>query len=126
MDCCGPRRLIWATQYGAGARRPSGPGRACGGHLPRGRGGLGPDGGPRPGQGRELAAAGRAYLAAFAASAGATMGDGAGNGAPPLAWPALDGATDATPRMLLDAPARRLEYADDACARWDELGYIFY
>jgi carboxylesterase type B len=74
----------------------------------------------------ELAAAGRAYLAAFAASAGATMGDGAGNGAPPLAWPPLDGATDATPRMLLDAPARRLEYADDACALWDELGYIFY
>jgi carboxylesterase type B len=74
----------------------------------------------------ELAAAGRAYLAAFAASAGASMGDGSGNGAPPVAWPPLDASTDATPRMILDAPTRRLEYADDACALWDQLGYTFY
>ena len=71
-----------------------------------------------------LASAGRSYLAAFAA--GGSMGDGAGNGAPPLAWPPLDAATDAVPRMILDAPARRLEYNDDACALWDELGYVYY
>jgi hypothetical protein len=54
------------------------------------------------------------------------MGDGSGIGAPPMPWPALDAAADATPRLILDAPTRRVEYADDACALWDELGYIFY
>lgn len=73
-----------------------------------------------------LSSAGRGYLAAFAASRGATMGDGAGNGASPLAWPPLNAADDATPRMVFDSGARRLEYADDACALWDELGYTFY
>ena len=74
----------------------------------------------------DLSAAGRAYLAAFAASSGISMGDGAGNGATPLAWPHLDASADATPRMILDAPSRRLEYEDDACALWDQLGYTFY
>ena len=70
-----------------------------------------------------LSAAGRGYYAAFAARG--DPGDGNGNGAPAVPWPPL-GAGDATPRLILDAPARRVEYADDACALWDELGYVFY
>jgi hypothetical protein len=71
-----------------------------------------------------LSAAGRAYYASFAARG--VMGDGSGNGAPPVSWLPLDGADDATPRLILDAPTRRLDFADDACALWDELGYVFY
>ncbi len=73
-----------------------------------------------------LASAGRSYLAAFATSAGGSMGDGADNGAPPLAWPPLDAASGVVPRMILDGPARRLVYDDDACAMWDDIGYVFY
>ena len=70
-----------------------------------------------------LSAAGRSYLASFAARG--AMGDGSGNGAPPVPWLPLDGPSDASPRLILDTP-RRLEYADDACALWDELGYVYY
>ena len=71
-----------------------------------------------------LSAAGRSYLAAFAARG--DMGDGSGNGAAPVPWLPLDAAAGAAPRLILDAPARRLEFSDDACALWDELGYNFY
>ncbi len=71
-----------------------------------------------------LSAAGRGYLASLAARG--AMGDGAGNGAAAVPWLPLDAASGASPRLILDAPQRRLEYADDACALWDELGYVFY
>jgi hypothetical protein len=72
-----------------------------------------------------LSAAGRAYLASFAARG--SIGDGSGNGAPGVPWLPLDGAVDATPRLILDTGVgRRLEYEDDACALWDQLGYIYY
>jgi carboxylesterase type B len=72
-----------------------------------------------------LSSAGRSYLAAFAASAGSAMGDGASNGAPPLAWPPVD-AAGAAPRMVFDGPARRVDFNDDECKLWDEIGYVYY
>jgi len=71
-----------------------------------------------------LSAAMRAYLVAFAASRGASMGTGA-PGAPPVAWPAIDAATGAAPAMLLDLPAWRVAdlAGDEACALFDQIGY---